>query len=140
MRIPEKTAHEPFFVARRLRRVTMASVRRSDELSHAYIAQAADLISEQAKKIAKLSLVVANYERERPIGERRNSPHGKIVRGKTTAELAKRLRGEITGLCDLYRAPNGAVRIVRPDAVASGELVGRFDGTATWQQIAEALE
>ena len=140
MRIPESTAHEPFFVARRLRRLNVARIRRAEPLTMAYIQQAADLISEQAKKINKLSLRVANYERERPIGEKRTAMHGRIIRGKTPADLAEKVRGAIKGACDLYRAPCGALRMVKPDAVVSGEFLGRFDEGATWQNIKEAIE
>lgn len=139
MRVPESTANEPYFVARRLRRISDSGVMRTDKLALAYIGQAADMISEQAKKIAALSLKVANYERERVIGLPRTAPHGRILRGKTPEFIAQKIVDAVESKCDLWRARCGGYRLVRAGAVATGEFIATLDEKATFHGVYTAI-
>jgi hypothetical protein len=139
MRVPESTASEPFFVARRLRRISDSGVMRTDKLALAYIGQAADMISEQAKKIAALSLKVANYERERVIGLPRTAPHGRILRGKTPEFIAQKIVDAVESKCDLWRARCGGYRLVRAGAFVAGEFIAAIDENSTFHDVYTAI-
>jgi hypothetical protein len=151
MRIPESTAHEPFFVARRLRRLNVAHIRRAEPLTMAYIQQAADLISKLAKERQGFILALNNAarHREKVVRVREGRPvevkkidaeprSGRLVRnGPAQAEMVADL---IVGPVDLYRVERG-VRVVKAGLkVKQGEYLGRFDEGADYQDIKGAIE